>query len=77
MDAYLHHCLALPRLQRDLLAQAASEILADLTPPQAPYAADLAGSPTSPAPDTASQNGAAPVQDCDILDHRDPRTPEN
>ncbi|MFF0905396.1 UNVERIFIED_CONTAM: hypothetical protein RF653_17135 [Kocuria sp. CPCC 205316] len=74
VDAYLHHSLLLPRLQRDLLAQAANEILADLAPPQAPYAADLAGSPT---PDTDAQNGTAPVQDCDILDHRDPRTPEN
>lgn len=40
IDAYLHHCLTLPRLQRDLLAVAANEILADTTPPQAPYAAE-------------------------------------
>jgi hypothetical protein len=41
VDAYLHHSLLLPRLQRDLLAQAANEILAEIVPPRAPYAADL------------------------------------
>ncbi len=47
VDAYLHHSLLLPRLQRDRLAQAANEILADMAPPRAPYAADL--SPEDPS----------------------------
>lgn len=41
MDAFLHHSLVLPRLQRDLLAQAANELLAEQAPPRAPYAADI------------------------------------
>ncbi|MEX5258427.1 hypothetical protein [Kocuria arenosa] len=60
VDAYLHHSLALPRLQRDLLAQAANEILLDLAPPQAPYAADL------------TQGHTTSAQNCDLLDRDDP-----
>lgn len=41
LDAFLHHSLVLPRLQRDLLAQAANEILAEQAPPRVPYAADI------------------------------------
>jgi hypothetical protein len=41
LDAYLHHSLLLPRLQRDLLAHAANELLAEMAPPQAPYASDI------------------------------------
>ncbi len=65
VDAYLHHSLVLPALQRDLLAQAANEILADLTPPRAPYAADLA------------EGHSAPAQDRDVPDHDDPEPPED
>lgn len=41
VDAYLHHSLLLPRLQRDLLAQAANELLAEVRPPRAPFASDV------------------------------------
>lgn len=44
VDAYLHHLMMLSPLQRDLLAQAANEILMDLAPPLAPFAADVAES---------------------------------
>jgi hypothetical protein len=77
LDAYLHHSMLLPRLQRDLLAQAANEILADLAPPQAPYAADLVDGPTSPDGDRARAEHSSPVQDRDVLDHDDPGLPEH
>lgn len=45
LDAYLHHALHLPRLQRDLLAQAANELITDLPDeaflPRAPYTDEL------------------------------------
>lgn len=41
LDAYLNHSLRLPPLQRDLLSQAANEILADRTLPPAPFTSDL------------------------------------
>ncbi|WP_344122621.1 hypothetical protein [Kocuria aegyptia] len=63
VDAYLHQSLTLPALQRDLLAQAANEILIDLAPPKAPYTADLAEGHTSPA-----QGG-------EVHDREDPGTP--
>ncbi len=72
LDAYLHHSMLLPRLQRDLLAQAANEILADLAPPQAPYAADLADGHTSPDGDRAVTEHSSPVQE-----HDDPGAPED
>jgi hypothetical protein len=71
LDAYLHHSLLLPCLQRDLLAQAANEILLDVAPPQAPYASDIrtdraaAGEPAAgdtepPAPDAGGADGTDP-----------------
>lgn len=48
MDAFLHQSLVLPRLQRDLLAQAANELLAEQAPPRAPYSADILRRRTSP-----------------------------
>jgi len=48
MDAFLHRSLVLPRLQRDLLAQAANELLAEQAPPRAPYSADILRRRTSP-----------------------------
>ncbi|WP_229586667.1 hypothetical protein [Kocuria sp. CCUG 69068] len=75
LDAYLHHSMLLPRLQRDLLAQAANEILADLAPPQAPYAADLADDHTSLGRDRAATEHSSPVQGCDVPDHDDPGPP--
>lgn len=39
--AYLHHCLSLPGLQRDLLAHAANELLDRQPPLRAPYTSDL------------------------------------
>lgn len=77
LDAYLHHSMLLPRLQRDLLAQAANEILAEVAPPQAPYAADLAGDHTSPGGDRAVTEHSSPAQDRDVLDHDDPGAPED
>ena len=49
VDAYLHHSLVLPRLQRDLLAHAANEIIAEIAPPRAPLASDILGSGTAAA----------------------------
>lgn len=77
LDAYLHHSMLLPRLQRDLLAQAANEILAEVAPPQAPYAADLAEGHTSSGGDRAVTEHSSPVQDRDVLDHDDPGAPED
>jgi hypothetical protein len=83
LDAYLHHSMLLPRLQRDLLAQAANEILVDLAPPQAPYAAELVDSHTS-ATDSVGTDEASPtqgptglsqnppLQDADALEPDDP-----
>ena len=49
LDAYLHQALHLPPLQRDLLAQAANELINDLIDevplPQAPYTSDLMAPP--------------------------------
>ncbi|MEX5304845.1 hypothetical protein RF644_03730 [Kocuria sp. CPCC 205258] len=41
VEAYLHHCLDLPRLQRDLLAHAANELIDRRPPLRAPYTSDL------------------------------------
>lgn len=41
VDAYLHHSLALPGLQRDLLAHAVNELVEELATPRAPYTSDL------------------------------------
>lgn len=62
LDAYLHHAVVLPRLQRDILAQAANEILADLAPPRAPFAADLIEAP-APSKDSGSEQEATPAGD--------------
>ncbi len=42
VEAYLHHCLGLPALQRDLLAHAANELIGRRPPLRAPYASELA-----------------------------------
>ena len=42
VEAYLHHCLGLPALQRDLLAHAANELIARQPPVRAPYTSELA-----------------------------------
>jgi hypothetical protein len=91
LDAYLHHSMLLPRLQRDILAQAANELLADLAPPRAPYAADLIDAP-APSGDSGAEQEATPVrdglrpgqkapaQDAEVLnlgDHDDHETPES
>jgi hypothetical protein len=41
VEAYLHHCLGLPALQRDLLAHAANELLDRQPPLRAPYTSEL------------------------------------
>ncbi|MHC5557886.1 hypothetical protein [Kocuria sp. U4B] len=76
VDAYLHHSLTLPRPQRNLLAQAANEILLDLAPPQAPYAADLIEDHTASAGDCSAEDENAPIQAGDVLNHDRPGTPE-
>lgn len=72
LDAYLHHSLHLPRLQRDLLAQAANEILAETTPPRAPYTTDLLSDRTSTAEDLQATEGSSSAQDSDVMDRDDP-----
>ncbi len=75
VDAYLHQSLVLPRLQRDLLAQAANEILADIAPPRAPFAADPADGRGSSSGNRAEQDQNSPVQDSNVMDHDDPGLP--
>jgi hypothetical protein len=72
LDAYLHHSLALPALQRDLLAQAANEILLDIAPPKAPYAADLAAGHTTADGHCAGQDHHTAAPDRAVLDPDDP-----
>lgn len=63
VDAYLHHLMTLPRLERDLLALAANEIVAEMTPPQAPYASEVneasGNTDTSEMPRDSEINGKA------------------
>lgn len=73
LDAYLHHSLLLPRLQRDLFAQAANEILTNIAPPQAPYASDVLSDRAAPTQEEAN----SPDQDAQDTDHRAPGSPEH
>jgi hypothetical protein len=41
IEAYLHHALDLPPYQRDLLAQAANNLIDQLPPLRAPYSCEL------------------------------------
>jgi hypothetical protein len=41
VDAFLHHSLTLPALQRDLLAHATDELIEKQRPPRIPQASDL------------------------------------
>ena len=41
VEAYLHHCLSLPALQRDLLIHAANQLLDAQHVPLLPYTRDL------------------------------------
>lgn len=77
VDAYLHHSLHLPRLQRDLPAQAADEILAETAPPPAPYAADVRSDRTSTAESGHGTEESASAQDSDVMDRDDPEAPVN
>ncbi|GEO94384.1 hypothetical protein [Kocuria turfanensis] len=77
VDAYLHHSLSLPPLQRDLLAQAANELVAAQAPPPAPYVDDLRGDRAPPRGDPAGTEPNVPVQDGDVLDRDDPGSPEH
>jgi hypothetical protein len=70
LDAYLHHSLMLPPLQRDLLAHAANELLAERLPPSAPYASDLQEDYTLGAPSTASGDHST-IRDSDVMDPDD------
>ena len=76
VDAYLHHSLVLPRLQRDLLAQAANEILADMAPPRAPYASEVLDGPPPVPTDPDREEQSCPDRDPDVLDHDEPGAPE-
>lgn len=50
IEAYVHLALALPVLERDVLAQAANELIAEIPPPpQAPFSQELT-TPELPAP---------------------------
>ncbi len=77
LDAYLHHSLLLPSLQRDLLAQAANEILTDLAPPQAPYAADVLAGRVAPTAEPTPEDANPPDQDAQDADHNDAGGPEH
>jgi hypothetical protein len=41
VEAYLHHALSLPRLQRDMLAHAINELIDNTPSLRAPYASEL------------------------------------
>ncbi len=41
VDAYLHQALGLPRLERDVLADALNELAVGCPMPRAPYASDF------------------------------------
>lgn len=71
VDAYLHHSLTLPRLQRDLLAQAANEILANMAPPRAPLSTDMDADSDS----MDSEN--ATIQDSNVMDHEEHGRPDS
>ena len=75
-DAYLHHSLLLPRLQRDLLAQAAHEILAETTPPRAPYASDVLSRRAFPGEHVRPRAQSCPAQDADAMDRDHPGAPD-
>lgn len=47
VEAYLHHAMGLPRLQRDVLAHALNELADGRPTPRAPYAKDLTPDETS------------------------------
>lgn len=65
VNAYLQGMLSLPPLQRDLLAHAANELIADIPPlPRATYAHDEEDAVRNPGPDTDNPDP----------DHPDPTT---
>jgi hypothetical protein len=71
VDAYLHHSLVLPSLQRDLLAHAANELLAERLPPSAAYASDLHDDDECSTLGAAS-DGQHSIRPSDVMDHDDP-----
>lgn len=77
VDAYLHHSISLPRIERDLLALAANEILADLTPPQAPYADDVRQQRSIAASDSNTSNQGSPEEDSDTRNHENTEDPDS
>ena len=48
VEAYLQGLLALPALQRDLLAMAANELIEELPRPRAPYSDEFTGDAAEP-----------------------------
>ncbi len=76
VDAYLHHALSLPRLQRDLLAVAANEILDDTAPPRAPYATEILADRMDSAKDGDRENNAFSAVDTEPTDPDTPGPPQ-
>lgn len=76
VDAYLHHSMSLPRIERDLLALAANEILADMTPSQAPYAEDIQEERDLPGSDSEAPEQCATEADLDTRDQQDTEDPD-
>lgn len=76
LDAYLHHSMLLPRLQRDLLAHAANELLAERKPSEAPYASDLQETADSAAAEDEDATGRSSIRDSDVMDHEEAERPD-
>ena len=72
VDAYLHHSMVLPRLQRDLLAHAANEIIAEIAPPRAPLTSDIIRSENAAAACSGRDEHASFAGDCGLLDRGEP-----
>lgn len=76
VDAYLHHSVLLPRLQRDLLAHAANEIVVEFTPPRAPSASDVLTARACATGGPADAEGEArSARDSDVMDRDEPEAP--
>lgn len=59
VEAYLQGLLSLPQVQRDLLAQAANEMIDELPRPHAPYSDDFQDSDAAPGCDAEGPAGSA------------------
>jgi putative methionine-R-sulfoxide reductase with GAF domain len=75
VDAYVHHALLLPQFQRDLLAEAANDILDEIAPPRASYTSEALGGLTASTGDGAQDDGASPAVDTEGADLGGPEAP--